>query len=160
MPPTEMAHTGDSLSPAQPTTPPSSPNLPSSEHIVTLSNVQQFIDMVEAVVAMQIASPPVSKCACSHTPAETPTLQVSAQPLTVEHLEQLILTLIEAKSPDSAGKFEGPVTVAPGDKQPEDVAAQVSRLEFKTVDELYVSNNVPVPSQLTSTLVQLGREDS
>jgi hypothetical protein len=40
---------------AQPTTPPSSPN-PSSDHIVTLNNIQQFIDIVKAVVAMEIVS--------------------------------------------------------------------------------------------------------
>jgi len=97
MAPTEMVHTGASLSLAQPTTPPSSLDLPSSEYIVTLNNAQQFIDMVKAVVAMQIASPLVSKCACSHTSAESQTVQ-TAQPLTVDHLEQLISKLIDAKS--------------------------------------------------------------
>ncbi|KAH6701339.1 hypothetical protein BKA61DRAFT_204427 [Leptodontidium sp. MPI-SDFR-AT-0119] len=56
---------------AQPTAPPSSPNLPSSERTVILSSDLQLIDMVKSVVVMQITS----------------------------HLEQLILKLNEAKLP-------------------------------------------------------------
>jgi hypothetical protein len=50
---------------------------------------------------MQIASAltlaPAPKCACFHTSAESQTVQTT-QPLTVDHLEQLILKLIDAKS--------------------------------------------------------------
>ncbi|KAE8440392.1 hypothetical protein EG329_008168 [Mollisiaceae sp. DMI_Dod_QoI] len=110
---------------ARPTTPPSSSNSP-LDHIITLNNVPQFIDMVKAVVAMQIA-----------LPAEAPALQASAQPLTVEYLEQLIAKIAEVKLTTLAGKSEDPKPIATGDKQPEDVAAEASRLEFKTVDELW-----------------------
>ncbi|KUJ06192.1 uncharacterized protein LY89DRAFT_712694 [Mollisia scopiformis] len=135
MPPADTVQTGSSLALSQPNTPPSSPNPSSSEHIVTLNNAQQFIDMVKAVVAMQIALPPVPKCACSHTP-DTPTLQGFTQPLTVEDLEQSIAKTIEAKLSTSAGKSEDPKPV-PAGAQLEDVAAKASRLEFKTVDELW-----------------------
>ena len=74
----------------------------------------------------------------------------------VEHLEQLISKIIEAKLPTSAGKSEDPKPVAPRDNKPEDVVAEASRLEFKTVDELYVSNGVPVPTQLTSNSHPVG----
>ncbi|PVH67922.1 hypothetical protein DL98DRAFT_599978 [Cadophora sp. DSE1049] len=59
---------------AQPTAPPSSPNLPSSERTVILSSDLQFIDTVKIVLVMQNTSP--------------------------EHLEQLILKLNEAKLPN------------------------------------------------------------
>jgi len=116
------------LTAAQPTTPPSSPSLPSSEHIATLANA---VDIVKAVLPIQIASSPI---------------QTSVM---VEHLEQLISKIIEAKLPNSARKSEDAKPVALRDNQPTDVVAKVSRLEFKTVDELYVSNAVLIPSQLT-----------
>ena len=71
----------------------------------------------------------------------TPPIQASV----VEHLEQLIAKIIEAKLTTSAGKSEDLKLVTAGDNQPEDVADEASRLEFKTVDELYVSNSVQVP---------------
>jgi hypothetical protein len=114
MPPTEMVHTGAPLTQAHPSTPPSSPN-DSSEHVVTLSSAQQFIEMVTAIVAMQMASSPASKCSCSHVPPENPTFQASPQPLT-----------LEGAKPDA----------------PE--AARASKLEYKTVTEVYASNGVVV----------------
>ncbi|KAG4427614.1 hypothetical protein IFR05_016902 [Cadophora sp. M221] len=114
---------------AQPGTPPSSPN--QSEHIATWSNAHQFIDVLKAIVDMQIASAPAPKCACFHTSAESQTFQASAQPLTVDHLEQLISKLIDAKSkPPEASK-----DAKPGDPQPE--TARASKLEFKTVNEVW-----------------------
>jgi len=67
--------------------------------------------------------------------------------------------IIEAKLLNSARKSEDAKPVALRDNQPTDVVAKVSRLEFKTVDELYVSNAVPIPSQLTYYfhLVRTGR---
>ena len=145
-----MAHTGAPLSQAHLSTLLSSPNLLSSEYIVILNNAQQFIEMVSAIVAMQIASPPVSKCTCSHAPLENPTFQASAQPLTLENLEQLLLKLTGAKSADSDGESEDSESTTSEDTQPEDVVAPGSRLEFKTVNEVYVSNCVQVPVTLTS----------
>jgi hypothetical protein len=149
MAPAEMVQTGAPLTQARPSTPPSSPNT-SSEHVVTLSNAQEFIGMVKAVVAMQIASSPASKCTCSHVLPENPTSQASAQPLTLENLEQLLLKLTGAKSADSGGESEDSESAISEGTQPEDVVALGSRLEFKTVNEVYVSNSVQVPATLTS----------
>jgi hypothetical protein len=132
MAPTEMVQTGAPLTQARPSTPPSSPNA-SSEHVVTLSNAQQFIEMVNAIVAIQIASSPISKCTFSHALPENPTFQASAQPLTLENLEQLLLKLIDAKSePPKVSEDAKPA--AP----PE--ATRASKLEYKTVTEVYASN--------------------
>jgi hypothetical protein len=139
MSPTEMIQTGALLPLAQPTTLPSSPNLP-FEHIVTLNNAQQFIEMVKAIVAMEVAPTTLaSKCTCSHMPPENPNPQVSTRVLTADDLEWLILKLIKAKS------SKGPNPSSPGDTQTEGVVAQTSRLEFKMVNEVYVSNGVQVP---------------
>jgi hypothetical protein len=122
MAPTEMIQTAL----AQPTTPPSSPN-PSSDHIVTLNNVQQFMDMVKAVVAMEIASAP-------------PTNQSSSQVVTTEHVQQFfdILRSLNANHgppppPAAAEKVES--------KEP---PARASKLDFKTVNEMYVFNTAQV----------------
>jgi hypothetical protein len=119
-----MTQASPSVALAQQSTPPSSPSQPSSEQLVTLNNVHQFIDMVKAVVAMEIASTP-----------ENLTLQ--AQPLTLENLEQLLLKLIDAKSKPSKVP-EG----AKPDAHPE--AARASKPEYKTVTEVYASNGVVV----------------
>src|SRR5438270_5254708 len=91
--------------------------------------------MVQAIVAT--TTPHNTR---SHTPPEGPTPQISSTPLTVEHLEQLIEKLIQAKfkSPDSAS--DDAESDTPGDAQPKVVRA--SKLEFKTVNEVYVSNLV------------------
>jgi hypothetical protein len=114
-----MIQASPSVALAQQSTPPSSPSRPSSEHVVTLSNAQEFIDMVKAIVAMQIASNPSPKCICS--------------PLTYSDLEQLILKLIDAKS-----KPPKPSEDSKLDTHPE--AATASKVEYKTVTEVYASN--------------------
>jgi hypothetical protein len=119
-----MTQASPSVALAQQSTPPSSPSQPSSEQLVTLNSVHQFIDMVKAVVAMEIASTP-----------ENLTLQ--AQPLTLENLEQLLLKLIDAKSKPPKAP-EG----AKLDAHPE--AARASKPEYKTVTEVYASNGVVV----------------
>jgi hypothetical protein len=173
---TEMIQTGTPLAIAQPTTPPSTPNLPSSEQVVTLSNAQQLIEMVKVIVAIEIASTAsASKLPCSHTPPESPNLQSSTRPLTVKDLEQLFLKFIEKKSPDST---ELPETAQPNsldqvlekvdatnkreDAKPEatkHVEAEkpklrASKLEYKLVDEVYITYSVATIF-LTSP-VQLG----
>jgi len=136
MAPTEMIQTDPQITPAQQTTPPSSPN--QSEHIAVWNNAHQFMDVLKAIVAVQIASAPTSKCTCSHTSAESQTLQASAQPLTVDHLEQLISKLIDAKSkppnPSKDAKSGGP----------QSEIARASKLEFKTVIEVYISDRVVI----------------
>lgn len=62
----------------------------------------------------------------------------------IEHLEQLVLKIIKAKLPTSTRKSEDPKPVTPRDNKPEDVVAKALRLEFKTVNKLYVSNSIPV----------------
>jgi hypothetical protein len=101
--------------------------------------------MANAIAAMKMApTTPSSHFSSSETllrnPPPTPEASI------VEHLEQLISKIIKAKLPTSAGKSKDPKPVAPGDNKPEDMAAKASRLEFKTVNELYVSNSVPVPT--------------
>jgi len=63
----EMIQTSLPLSVAQPTTPPSTPTQPSSEH--ALNNVPQLTEMIKAIVATEIACT-ASKCKCPHTPPE------------------------------------------------------------------------------------------
>ncbi|KAG4428231.1 hypothetical protein IFR05_016287 [Cadophora sp. M221] len=138
MSPTEMVHTGASLTQTRPSTPPGSPT-DSSEHVVTLSSAQQFIEIVSTIVAMQMASSPASKRTCSHVPPENPTFQASERPLTLEHLEELLLKLVRAKSTESAGKSEDSESTTSEDTQQEDVVAPASRLEFKTVYEVWDS---------------------
>jgi hypothetical protein len=137
---TEMVHHGPPLFQPESTTPPDSPRL---LPVIALSD-DQAMEMAIAIAAMKVAPP---------NPPPSPEASV------IERLEQLISKIIEAKLSTSAGKSEVPKPVAPGDNKPEDVAAEASRLEFKTVDEMYVSNSVQALSQLTSHshLVGTGR---
>jgi hypothetical protein len=124
-----MIQTGAQIAPAKLSTPPSSLSQLSSEQLVTLNNVYQFIDMVKAVVAIEIASTPTSKCSCSNAYSE----DAPSQPLTSQDLEQLILKLIDAKSkPPKSSEGAKP------DAHPE--AARASKPEHKTVIEVYASN--------------------
>ena len=59
---TEITQACPSVALAQQSIPPTIPSLPSSEHVVTLSNAQEFIDIVKAIVAMQTASTPSPEC--------------------------------------------------------------------------------------------------
>lgn len=113
---------------------------------------------------MEIASSRTPNCTCSHTPPEdaseaTPTEPYSpapgrvfpanqplAQVVTTEHVQQFLDILKSLgtqqgsppKSPDSAKAAEGAKTDTR--EQPETTPA--SKLEFKTVNEVYVSNGV------------------
>jgi hypothetical protein len=138
MAPTEMMQTSSQMALAQPGTPPSSPN--QSEHMVGWNNDHQFIDVLKAIVDMQIASAPAPapppKWACSHTSAESQTVQTAQ--LTVDLLEQFISKLIDAKSNSPKPSKDA----TPGDPQPE--ISRASKLEFKTVIEVYVSGRVVI----------------
>lgn len=87
--------------------------------------------MVKAVVAN-----PTLYNTSTHTLPEDPTSYKSSTPLTIEHFEKLVEKLIEAKSPDSASDEAKPSSS--GDAQPKETRA--SKLNFKTVNEMYVSN--------------------
>ena len=80
-----------------PGTPPSTPILSSTEHVVTFSNAQQLFEMVKAIVDMEIAST-ASKCNCPQTTSEAPRHAASTEPLTLKDVEELILKLIDEKS--------------------------------------------------------------
>ena len=78
-------------------------------------------------------------CHCSQTPSNSPTIQVPSPPVTWEDLKQLLLEAIQGKSnPQSSAK------AAKDDKpegaKPKKRIARASKLEFKTVNEVYVSN--------------------
>jgi hypothetical protein len=131
-----------------PFAPPSSPNSSLSKCFNTSSDAQE---LAKAVMDMEIAP----NCTCSHTPPEdaseaTPTEpcspapgrafpanQPSAQVVTTEHVQQfldILKSLITQqgsppKSPDSVKAAEGAKT-----------DALASKLEFKTVNEVYVYN--------------------
>ena len=102
---------------------------------------------------MQMASIHVAKCTCSHTPLEDSSEATStelcspnpgpaylanqplAQVVTTEHIQQfldILKTLSTKKGPPP------PPTKPSGDSG--EPKARASRLEFKTVNEVYVSN--------------------
>jgi hypothetical protein len=146
---TEMVQTGPPMSVACPRTPPTSPGLAPAPQAFTLNDAQQFLEMIKAVIDMQVASAPAPKCNCSHTPPEVistslcsptpchtfPTNQPSAQIVTTEHVQQFLDIL------KSLSTMQGP---PPSPTKPSgesgEPKARASRLEFKTVNELYVFN--------------------
>jgi hypothetical protein len=143
MAPTEMAHHGPPLFQPESTTPPDSPRL-----LPVIDD--QAMEMINAMARKKMVPTTLSSYfSSSDTLLENPppTPQVSI----VEYLEQLISKLIEAKLPISAGK-----PVGPGDNKPEDVADEAARLDFKTVDELYVPKWRASPSPLTSYAHSVG----
>ncbi|KAF8847949.1 hypothetical protein BDZ45DRAFT_811180 [Acephala macrosclerotiorum] len=86
-------------------------------------------EMVHTKATLSRAHPgtPPSSPNLSHAP----TLQASEQPLTLEHLEQLLLKLVGPKSTDSAGKPKSHKPASPGDTQAEEVVAEASKPKYK-----------------------------
>jgi hypothetical protein len=123
MAPKKKAQDRQSLSKAHPGTPPNSPG-PSSSDSVTSQDAEQALN-------------PDYPCSCQLLGNSA--IQSSSTPLTLEHLEQLFLKLIEAtsKSPDSAKAPEAVKSEAGDDKAE---PARASKLEFKMVNEMYVPN--------------------
>jgi hypothetical protein len=117
-------------------TPPDSPSLLPSTHF-TSNNAQQFIDLVKAIVTMHTVPNSLSpRCQCSQTPLNSPALQTSSPTVTLEDLKQLFLEVIQATSkPPKAVKLD-----AKEDAQAETEIVQALKLEFKTVNEVYVSS--------------------
>ena len=134
---------------AQRTAPPSSPNLSPSKCFDTISHAQE---LVQAVKNMQMASAR-AKCTCSHTPPEDaseatstycsptfPRSQLSPQIVTTEHVQQF-LDILKSLSP----KQEHPPPPATADKvEPEELPARASKLQFKTVNEVFVFRGIKV----------------
>jgi hypothetical protein len=129
-----------------PFAPPSSPNL----SFTTLNDAQE---LVKAVMDMQMATTHAPRCTCSHTPPEdpseatptdlcsptpchtSPTNQTSSQVVTTEHVQQfwdIPNSLITKQGPPP------PPTKPSGESG--EPKARASRLEFKAVNEVYVSN--------------------
>ena len=69
----------------------------------------------------------------------SPALQTSSPPVTWEDLKQLLLKAIQGKSnPQNSAKAARDDKLE--DVKPKREIAQASKLEFKTVNEVYVSN--------------------
>jgi hypothetical protein len=144
----EMVQNGPPMSAACPRTPPTSPDLAPAQQAFTLNDAQQFIEIVKAVMDMQIASAPAPKCTCSHTPPEVtsadlcsptpchtfPTNQPSAQIVTTEHVQQFLDILKSLSAKQGPPPPPGKPSKATGDAP----SARASRLEFKTVHEVCV----------------------
>ena len=130
-----MIQSGPPLSRAPLGTPPDSPSLSTSTPF-TLNDAQQFIDLVKAVVTMHTMPNGLNQ-----TPLNSPTLQVSSPPVTLEHLKQLFLEVIQATSKPQISP-KAVKSDAKGGAEPKEEIARASKLEFKTVNEVYVSNNV------------------
>lgn len=96
MAPTEMVQICPTLTHSPPGTPPSTPNLSSTERVVKFSDVQQLFEMIKAIVDMEIAST-ASKCKCPHKTSEAPGHAASTEPITLKDVEELILKLIDEK---------------------------------------------------------------
>ncbi|OBT86394.1 hypothetical protein VE02_05286 [Pseudogymnoascus sp. 03VT05] len=96
MAPTEMIQSCPTLT-HPPGTPPSNPNLSPTEHVVTFGNAPQLLEMIKAIVIMEIAST-ASNCRCLQTTSEAPGHAAFTEPLTVKEVEDLILKLIDEKS--------------------------------------------------------------
>jgi hypothetical protein len=128
-----------------PTAPPSSPDLSPFN-----SDTQE---LVQAVRGMQMDPAHAMKCTCSHTPPEgaseatptepcspTPGLvfpanQLSVQVVITEYVQQF-LDILKSLSPQQGPP---PLPAKPSDESGEP-KARASRLEFKTVNEVYVFN--------------------
>jgi hypothetical protein len=136
MAPQEMIQKGPQSSQAPLGTPPDSPSLSPSTPF-TLNDAQQFIDLVKAIVIMHTVPNSLNPhCHCSKTPSNSPALQTSSPSVTLQDLKQLILEAIQATS-------KPPEAIKPNtqeDAQTETKIVQALKLEFKTVNEVYVFN--------------------
>jgi hypothetical protein len=90
-----------------------------------LNNVQQFVDMVKAVVAIEIASAP-------------PTNQSPLQVVTTEHVQQFLDILKSL----GAQQVPHPPSAATDEVKLEEPPARASKLAFKTVNEVFVSHGI------------------
>ena len=127
---TEMNQNGPPLYQAGLGTPPDSPSLPAS-HPFTLADVQHFIDMVKAIVAMDNVPNGLNRhCHCSKTPFNSPAIQASSPLVTREDLKQRLLEVIQAKS-------KSPKDVKLDAQEETDTGIiRALKLEFKTVNEV------------------------
>jgi len=137
MAPKEMIKKGRSSS-RVPLSPPDSPEPPS--HSFTLDDAKEFLEFLKGVAAVQNVPDGVCpRCHCSQVPLNSPALETSSSPVTWEQLKQLHIEAIQGKSnlKDSAVAIKDD---KPGDIKTKKEIAQASKLEFKTVNEVYVFN--------------------
>jgi hypothetical protein len=153
MAPKEMIKKGRLSSRAPLSTPPDSPEPPL--HSFTLDDAKEFFDLVKGIAAMHNIPNGVNPhCHCSQAPLNSPALQTSSPPVTWEDLKQLLLEVIQGKSnPQDSAKAAK--DNKPGDVKPKKEIARASKLEFKTVNEVYVSNTSKI---IKLTVSQLERE--
>jgi hypothetical protein len=91
--------------------------------------------LVKAITAMHTVPKSINPhCQCAQTPSNSPALHTSSPPVTREDLKQLLLEVIQAKS-------EPPEAVKLDAQEDETKIIRVLKLEFKMVNEVYVSNN-------------------
>jgi hypothetical protein len=150
MAPTEMiqCHPPMSLPPSN--TPPDSPG----QSPVVILNDEQAMEMENAIAAMQVTlsvpcshcsscqrppgSPPPSRATeptpCSPTPCLTPPTNQSSSEVEFVQLAQQFLDILK-----SLGSNQGPPPPATADKaESEEPPTRASKLEFKTVNEVFV----------------------
>ncbi len=124
-----MIQTGPPLSQARLGTPPNSPSLSARSSIS--EDAHQDVNQ---------------HCHYCHAQPGNRGLQISSPTVTREDLKQLFLELLQAKSKshDSAETSEAAESDTEGEDEPKDEIARASKLEFKTVNEVYVSDAVQV----------------
>ena len=106
-----------------------------------MSSVQQFVDMVQAIVAMKHASAPATKCLCSHTLIDCPDLNspylpTPAKSITLQEIEHILLKLVDKRAENSAEVSDNPKLDPPDDTVSKEVVARASLLVFKEVDKM------------------------
>ena len=97
----------------------------------TLADVQQFINIVKAIVAIDNVLNGLNlHCHCSKTLFNSLAIQTSSPPITQEDLKQLLLEVIQAKP-------KSPKDVKLNAQEETDTRIiQALKLEFKTVNEV------------------------
>ena len=110
--------------------------------------------MVKAIVTMDNVPNSLNlHCHCSKTPFNSLAIQTASPPVTREDLKQLLLEAIQGKS-NSQNSAKAAKDDKLEDVKPKKEIAQASKLEFKTVNEVYVSN---ISKMIKLTVSQLER---
>jgi hypothetical protein len=120
-----------------------------------LNDAQQFIDLVKAIVTMYtVPNGRNPHCHCSQTPLNSPVTKTSSASLTFEGFEQLFLKLIQEKTELLAQTKAEEPSKPDASEQAKTEIFRASKLDFTTVNEVYVPNEKCNMAKLTAT--QLG----
>jgi hypothetical protein len=144
----EMVQNGPPMSAVCPRTLPTSPDLVPAQQAFILNDTQQFIEIVKAVMDIQIASAPAPKYTCSYMPPEVtsadlylptpyhifPTNQPLVQIVTTEYIQQFLDIFKSLSTKQGPPPPSGKPSKATGDIP----STRALRLEFKTVYKVYV----------------------